>query len=298
LTPPSNCTVWHCPVCHDTLISTPENSLLCSACHRFFPILDGIPVFVEHPEKHLDELTKAIETNPAWYQSSQIAWYDHGPCRHHLARRRRYVESALAKRLGKNGQVNRLLDLGCGDGANTRWLKHYAEQIDACDYSLLRLRRCQELVGASVNFSLADVHQLPWADDTFDVIFFNHVLEHIPNDTGALHSVRRVLKPGGLLILGVPNEGAFWWQLAYRLQPESRATSDHVHFYTISKIERKAQDCGFILEQTHRTGWGPPHWKLDEKMRQFRRIDNAFEWFGAHFLKNQCSSLYLLLVKE
>ena len=67
-----------------------------------------------------------------------------------------------------------------------------------------------------------------------DVVFLNHVLEHVPDDEGALRSVRRVLRPGGLLILGVPNEGCGWWQLAYRLQPKSRAQSDHVHFYVIS----------------------------------------------------------------
>ena len=68
---------------------------------------------------------------------------------------------------------------------------------------------------------MADICDYPAEDDCFDVIFFNHVLEHIPDDVAALREVRRILKPGGLLVLGVPNEGAAFWQLAYRLQPKT-----------------------------------------------------------------------------
>ena len=49
-----------------------------------------------------------------------------------------------------------------------------------------------------------DVLNLPFYDDTFDLIMCNHVLEHIPDDSSALKQLYRVLKPGGRAILQVP----------------------------------------------------------------------------------------------
>ena len=50
----------------------------------------------------------------------------------------------------------------------------------------------------------ADITRLPFDNDMFDVIFCNHVLEHIPNDTLAMKELFRVMKPGGFGIFQVP----------------------------------------------------------------------------------------------
>lgn len=61
-----------------------------------------------------------------------------------------------------------------------------------------------------LNSPLADVHadicQLPFKDNEFDVIFCNHVLEHIPDDTKAMQELFRVMKPGGWGILQIPQD--------------------------------------------------------------------------------------------
>jgi len=49
-----------------------------------------------------------------------------------------------------------------------------------------------------------DIHQMPFASHTFDVVLCNHVLEHVQNDRQALSEIHRVLKPGGYAILQVP----------------------------------------------------------------------------------------------
>jgi len=50
-----------------------------------------------------------------------------------------------------------------------------------------------------------DLTRTPYDDETFDVVIANHVLEHIPADRAALAEVARMLKPGGLAILLVPD---------------------------------------------------------------------------------------------
>ncbi|MEJ7646574.1 MAG: class I SAM-dependent methyltransferase [Chryseolinea sp.] len=49
-----------------------------------------------------------------------------------------------------------------------------------------------------------DIHSIPFADSTFDIILCNHVLEHVRDDIAAMREISRVLKPGGLAILQVP----------------------------------------------------------------------------------------------
>ncbi|WP_271855560.1 class I SAM-dependent methyltransferase [Patiriisocius marinus] len=52
----------------------------------------------------------------------------------------------------------------------------------------------------------ADICNLPFKDNSYDVIICNHVLEHIPNDTKAMKELYRVLAPGGMAVLQVPYE--------------------------------------------------------------------------------------------
>lgn len=52
----------------------------------------------------------------------------------------------------------------------------------------------------------ADICDLPFKDNTYDVIFCNHVLEHIPDDTKAMQEMYRILKPGGWGIFQIPQE--------------------------------------------------------------------------------------------
>jgi len=52
----------------------------------------------------------------------------------------------------------------------------------------------------------ADICNLPFDDNSYDVIFCNHVLEHIPDDTKAMQELYRVLKPGGYGVFQVPQD--------------------------------------------------------------------------------------------
>ncbi|GLB52199.1 SAM-dependent methyltransferase [Neptunitalea chrysea] len=75
-----------------------------------------------------------------------------------------------------------------------------------------RFRKMQNLeyTTTDLNSPLADVKadicNLPFKDNSYDVIFCNHVLEHIPDDTKAMQELFRVLKPGGMAILQIPQD--------------------------------------------------------------------------------------------
>lgn len=251
-------------------------------------------MLVADPATHASDLERARSVNPLWYvveQPPEAA----SPWRHHLRKRRHYVENALRKELTRRGlaKVPALLDLGCGDGNNLKWLSTFAEESYGSDYNVVRLARARAQ-NPSATIFMADILDFPAFDRGFDVVFFNHVIEHIKDDVRALRTVTRLLAPGGLLVLGTPNEGAWWWQLAYKRDPQSLANTDHVHFYTAGTLVARMNSAGLDVETVHHMGWGPPDWRLDGRVRQYKLADDAFEWLGRLLIPRQASSLYVL----
>jgi 2-polyprenyl-3-methyl-5-hydroxy-6-metoxy-1,4-benzoquinol methylase len=286
-------TPFHCPWCAGRLSGTPQ-SPACEKGHEIEAI-DGVPLLVRDASAIATAIAEASAAGREhWYQDDQSIQFTISPWRHHFRRRRAYVSNVLELHTaGRSGLVG--LDLGCGDGEHLPWLAQYVSTLYASDYNLVRLVRAGASRAAVVVF--ADVTDYPADDNSFDVIFFNHVLEHIPDDVGALRELHRVLAPGGIVILGTPNEGAAFWQLAYRLQPESRRLTDHVHFYTERLLTQRCVDTGFEIKEMHPTGWGLPHWTLDGLTRQYKLVDDAFEAAGRRLLRSQATSLYAILSK-
>ena len=79
---------------------------------------------------------------------------------------------------------------------------------EQCYYKLFRQMSNLDYTTADLNSPLADVkmdlHDIPFDENSFDVIFCNHVLEHVEDDLQCIREMYRVLKPGGWAILQSP----------------------------------------------------------------------------------------------
>jgi len=104
----------------------------------------------------------------------------------------------------------------------------------------------------------ADICDLPFDDDAYDVIFCNHVLEHIPDDHKAMQELYRVLKPGGFAILQIPQDlsRAQTFEDDSITDRKERARIfgqyDHVRVYGRDYFDR-LRHIGFIVEEVDYT---------------------------------------------
>ncbi|MGA0544307.1 class I SAM-dependent methyltransferase [Brevundimonas sp. VNH65] len=105
--------------------------------------------------------------------------------------------------------VDRLLAIGCGDGVHELFLARagHAKAIDAFDASPVAIERAGETAraeGLSIDFSVRLFEEFaaaPGPDDVYDAVLFSGSLHHVTDIEGVLSAVRRVLKPGGRVIV-------------------------------------------------------------------------------------------------
>lgn len=115
-------------------------------------------------------------------------------------------------------QPGRLLDLATGSGVLAASLARACPEatVVGADFSLPMLQRAQAR-GRVARLAVADAMRLPFGDGTFDAVTVGFGLRNMPSYRGALEETRRVLRPGGhvlILDFSVPSS---WWRGLYRL---------------------------------------------------------------------------------
>ena len=110
--------------------------------------------------------------------------------------------------------TDKILDCGCGEGFYLKVIRDFSDcKLYGFDGGNEVLSRAKvELSGCGVQIDKGDIYNLPYQDAEFDKIILSEVLEHLPDDFSALIEIKRVLKPGGVLFITVPNHNyPFMW---------------------------------------------------------------------------------------
>lgn len=153
------------------------------------------------------------------------------------------------------GGEDRLLDFGCGDGRNIgKWLAERAGSYVGVDISAVAVQGATAL-GLEAR-RIDSEREIPFPDDCFDVVACLEVFEHLVEPHRAASEIRRVLRPGGTLIVTVPNV-AYWrfrldlalfgrWDpLGDALSVERPWRDPHLRFFTKSTLTRMLAGAGF-----------------------------------------------------
>ncbi len=111
----------------------------------------------------------------------------------------------LCATAGHGGLPGRILDFGAGIGASVEHIRRYfpAAQLTCVDVSVASLRIAAQRVPGAAEFVAFDGSRLPFADGSFDCVFSACVFHHIEPalHVGLLAELRRVLRPGGLIMI-------------------------------------------------------------------------------------------------
>ncbi len=158
--------------------------------------------------------------------------------RHWWYRGRRTVLDGVLDGLDLPQQA-RILDAGCGSGRNMVELASHGTvtgiELSQTSVTLARERNRGEVVAGSIL-------QMPFAEDSFDLAMSLDVIEHLEDDLAALRELRRVVAPGGTLLVAVP---AYQW-----LWSGHDEINHHHRRYTCCSLHRVAERAGWRQQRT------------------------------------------------
>ena len=168
------------------------------------------------------------------------AFYSPIPLQRWWQRRRHEIVCAWTRGAGKT------LDIGCGSSVILQSINDVVG-LDILHNKLRYMRRYD------VPLIRGSVFALPVRDASFDCVVCSQVIEHVPYDDQIFAEFRRVLRPGGRLILGTPDYATVGWRTIeplYGFFAPGGYKDEHITHYTRERLIQLCREWGFTLEDT------------------------------------------------
>jgi glycosyltransferase involved in cell wall biosynthesis len=168
------------------------------------------------------------------------AFYSIIPIQRYWQRRRHRITTFWAR------GASRILDAGCGSSVIIQSLNNaIGMDVNFAKLRFLSRRGIPLLSGSSF--------ELPFKDGSFDCVISSQVIEHIRYDEVLFAEMWRVLKPGGILVIGTPDYATLGWRIIEpiygRLMPGGYR-DEHITHYTRESLTSVLTRHGFIHEET------------------------------------------------
>jgi len=150
---------------------------------------------------------------------------------------------------------SRCLDVGCGDGKRAgTYLCSHAHSYLGVDISAGAVEKAR--ANGFEARQIEDAERLPFEDDSFDLICASEVLEHLFRPDMAGREISRVLVPGGVLVVTVPNVAYWRWRADMAFRGVWNPLGDwgsvehpwrdaHIRFFTLTALRAMLEECGF-----------------------------------------------------
>ncbi len=207
--------ILRCLSCGASLDSDQNGGFVCPSCQRAYPKVKGIARFV-------DAQAYAASFGFQWhkYQKTQL---DHDEIRE--SDRQFRMKTALRPEELKGKLV---LDVGCGMGRFAEVATRWGARVVGIDLSAAAEVAAINLADRDFVAFQADVFALPFAPESFDVIYSVGVLHHTPDCEAAVKVLEKYLKPGGILAVWLYSGynkwyrfSDFWRRFTSRMKPQT-----------------------------------------------------------------------------
>jgi len=158
----------------------------------------------------------------------------------------RRIKNMLSILDGLDLRNKNILDVGCYDGTFLSLMKNRNNGfygVEASDWGFEQARK----KGIEVRqFFFNDETKLPYEDNFFDVVVAGEIIEHIYDTDFFLVEIRRILKPGGKLLISTPNIASLGRRLLLlfgknpiiELSPNESDSSGHIRYFTFKTLEK------------------------------------------------------------
>jgi len=175
------------------------------------------------------------------------ALYEEDPRFH---RRYRRITQLLSQLLRNPG---RALDAGCGSGVFSRYLSLKGWQVTAFDASPEMIEAAEE-IPSNVQYQCSTIEDFASPDASFDAIISFSMIEYVEDDHAAIHKLAKFLKPGGILIVSVPNRSGLLRKLegiifGIRTVSRNRIFSNRGEYLKFQKQQYTSFELDFLMRQ-------------------------------------------------
>ena len=180
-------------------------------------------------------------------------WNFYAPIYEKAMRADRKLYEFMYGRIPQVIEGKEVLEIATGPGLLAKHVAYAAKRMVATDYAEGMIREAKKgTYPANLTFEVADATALPYADDSFDAVLIANALHVMPDPEAALREIRRVLRPGGILI--APNF------VEHKKSGASRVWSGILQLAGISFAHQWSEED--YLDFLRRNGWQVNYHKL------------------------------------
>lgn len=201
-----------------------------------------------------------------------------------MIRRKEILLEQVKELAGKKSSVA-ILECGCGPGGILGEIHSDGHILVGVDINFKSLSKARENSAAKDSLLQANIELLPFKENSFDIAYCVGVLSYLEKDREAIKEISRVLKPGGRVIISVPNFFTFnkiFDPYYYLIGPvralgnkllnfflpaansEKKYKNSMIRRYRYGQLDRLYQEFGLLKKETFSVSFGPPTlWRKD-----------------------------------
>jgi 2-polyprenyl-3-methyl-5-hydroxy-6-metoxy-1,4-benzoquinol methylase len=147
--------------------------------------------------------------------------------------------------ISKTKPSGRLCEIGCATGGFLMAAKNWGFDVTGVEISKPMAKYGREEIGLDIK--AGTIHDAGFAKESFDVVYSWHCLEHTPNFREVVAEIYRILKPGGVFMLGIPNGRFIMTRL---VGPKCRhVAAGHLSYFSPRSIRKIMEKQGFNIRR-------------------------------------------------
>ncbi len=216
---------------------------------------------------------------------------------------RQMMKISLFVNLDRYRLQNTLLEVGCAEGIFLEAAKRKGWQVSGVEISQWASKFAREELNLQV--FTGSLEQTCFSENYFDVIYMNHVIEHLDNPIKVLRILLKILRPGGIAIINTPN---FNGLSRIVLKEEWRAISPerHLYYFTPHTLRKLLIKTGFKIDKIVTHGLEPypimekglQKIRLSTKKTKLNVVREANKRFNENALQSKFFPFFKMLINN